>query len=182
MLLIAIAALKLHDPRLYEDRVAQPDNFYQRLAQHRETLKVVREYPFFGVGFNLYHDLATQNPRYMAKWKGIESMTFPHNVLMTALSEEGLVGLVLYISAQFFLVRAMWRIRKAYPPGWLAFLYCFLVYVTIGFDYGTVYFSDVNLIYIFILCVFFQLQIRIVQAQEAAAQVPTPEMPFMQAV
>jgi hypothetical protein len=182
MLLIAIAALKLHDPRLYEDRVAQPDNFYQRLAQHRETLKVVREYPFFGVGFNLYHDLATQNPRYMAKWKGIESMTFPHNVLMTVLSEEGLVGLVLYVSAQFFLVRAMWRIRKANPAGWLAFLYCVLVYVTIGFDYGTVYFSDVNLIYIFILGVFFQLQIRIAQAQEDAPEMPTHEIPSMQSV
>ena len=108
-------------------------------------------------------------------------MTFPHNVLMTVLSEEGLVGLGLYISAQFFLVRAMWRIRKAYPPGWLAF--CTASGVRDDrIDYGTVYFSDVNLIYIFILCVFFQLQIRIVQAQEAAAQVPTPEMPFMQAV
>jgi len=24
-------------------------------------------------------------------------------------------------------VRAMWKVRKAYPPGWLAYLYCFLV-------------------------------------------------------
>ena len=136
------------DPRLYDDRVSSPDNVYQRVAQHQETLRVVREYPIFGVGFGLYHDVATQNPRYMAKWKGIESMNFPHNVLMTVLSEEGIVGLLFYVSAQVFLVRAMWKIRKAYPPGWLAFLYCVLVYVLTGLDFATVSFSDINLFYI----------------------------------
>jgi hypothetical protein len=169
IIVFAVIATKLNDPRLYDDRVSRPDNFYQRLAQHRETLQVVREYPLFGVGFNLYHDVATRNPRYMARWKGIESVNFPHNVLMTVLSEEGIVGLAFYLAAQVFLVRAMWRIRKVYPPGWLAFLYCFLVYVLIGLDYGTVYFSDINLFYMFILGVFFQLQIRVARQEEAAA-------------
>ena len=31
----------------------------------------------------------------MSQWKGIESMTPPH-ILMTVLSEEGIVGLLLY--------------------------------------------------------------------------------------
>ena len=92
-----------------------PDNVYQRVAQHQETLRVVRDYPFFGVGFGLYHDVASRNPQYMARWKGIESMNFPHNVLMTVLSEEGIVGLLFYVLAQVFLIRAMWKIRKAYP-------------------------------------------------------------------
>ena len=76
-ILLAAIAAKLLDPRLYDDRVSSPDNVYQRLAQHRETLRVVREYPFFGVGFGLYHDVAARNPRYMAKWNGIESMNYP---------------------------------------------------------------------------------------------------------
>jgi len=167
MVLLAGVAARLVDPRLYDDRVARPDNVYQRLAQHRETLQVVREYPLLGVGFNQYYEVASRNPQYMAKWKGIESMNFPHNVLMTVLSEEGVVGLIFYVLSQAFLVRAMWRIRKSYPPGWLAFLYCFLIYVLIGLDYGTVYFSDINLFYIFILGVLLQLQMRIVGAQEA---------------
>jgi hypothetical protein len=167
ILLGAITA-KLVDPRLYDDRVARPDNIYQRIAQDQETLQVAREYPLFGVGFNLYHDVAAQNPRYMAKWKGIESMNFPHNVPMTVLSEEGVVGLVFYVSAQVFLVRAMWRIRKSYPPGWLAFLYCVLVYMLIGLDYATVYFSDINLFYIFVLGILYQLQIRTAREQELA--------------
>jgi hypothetical protein len=156
----AVACWLLY-PGLYEDRVTRPDNVYQRIAQDRETLRVVREYPLFGVGFDLYHDVASRNPRYLATWKGIESMNFPHNALMTVLSEEGIIGLLLYVSAQAFLIRAMWKMRKAYPPGWLAFLYCVLVYVIIGIDYATVYFSDINLFYLFTLGVLFQLQTRI---------------------
>ena len=165
MILLAAIAARILDPRLYDDRVSGPDNVYQRLAQHRETLRVVREYPLWGVGFGLYHDVATRNPQYMARWKGIESMNFPHNALMTVLSEEGIVGLLLYVSAQFFFIRAMWRIRKVYPAGWLAFLYCVLVYVLIGLDFATVYFSDINLFYILILGAIYQLQIRMADEQ-----------------
>jgi O-Antigen ligase len=165
ILVFALAA-KLLYPRIYDDRVASPDNVYQRLAQDRETLRVVRDHPFFGVGFNLYHDVASREPRYLAQWKGIESMNLPHNVLMTVLSEEGIVGLLFYVLAQFFFVRAIWRIRENYPAGWLAFLYCLLVYVVIGLDDAIVYFSDINLFYIFILGTLYQLQARIVREQD----------------
>ena len=169
--LMAAVAVRLYDPRLYNDRVSSPDNVYQRLAQHRETLRVVREYPLLGVGFGLYHEVASRNPQYMAQWQGIESMNYPHNALMTVLSEEGSIGLVFYVAAQFFLVRAMWRIRKAYPPGWLAFLYCLIIYILSGLDYATVYFSDINLFYLFILGVMYQLQIRMVPDPEQASLV-----------
>jgi O-antigen ligase len=151
------------DPRLYEERVSRPDNFYQRLAQDRETLRVVRAYPFFGVGLSLYHNVAAQDPRYLARWNGIESMNVQHNALMTVLSEEGLVGFLFYVLAQVFFIRAMWKIRKVFQPGWLAFLYCLLIYVLIGLDFATVYFSDINLLFIFILGVVFQMQTRIQQ-------------------
>jgi hypothetical protein len=160
MILLAAVAARMLDPRLYDDRVSSPDNAYQRVAQHMETLRVVGEYPFFGVGFGLYHDVASQNPRYMVKWKGIESMNFPHNVLMTVLSEEGIVGLLFYVLAQVFLFRAMWKIRKAYPAGWLAFLYCLLIYVLTGLDFAIVSFADINLFYVFILGTIYQHQIK----------------------
>jgi hypothetical protein len=177
-ILLAALAAKLLYPRLYDDRVARPDNVYQRLAQHRETLRVVRDHPLFGVGFNLYHDVASREPRYLAQWKGIESMNLPHNVLMTVLSEEGVVGLLFYLLAQVFFVRAMWRIRKNYPAGWLAFLYCLLVYVVIGLDDAIVYFSDINLFYIFVLGTLYQLQTRIVREQDFALL--TPQNPSLQ--
>jgi hypothetical protein len=166
LVLLAALATKLLDPLLYEERVASPDNVYQRLAQHQETLRVFREYPFFGVGFALYHDFAAQNPQYMARWRGIESMTVQHNVLMTVLTDQGIFGLVLYCSSQAFLIRAMWRIRKAFPLGWLAFLYCVLIYLLIGMDYATVYFPDINLFYILILGVIYQVQSRIAHAEQ----------------
>lgn len=165
MILLAAIAARILDPRLYDDRVSGPNNVYQRVAQHQETLRVVREYPLLGVGFGLYHDVATQNPQFMVKWKGIESMNFPHNVLMTVLSEEGVVGLLLYVSAQFFFIRAMWKIRKANPAGWLAYLYCVLVYVLTGLDFATVSFSDINLFYILILSAIYQQQVRMTDEQ-----------------
>ncbi len=102
----------------------------------------------------------------MAKWNGIESMNYPHNALMTVLSEDGVIGLLFYVAAQVFLIRAMWRIRKAYPAGWLAFLYCLVIYLLTGLDYATVYFSDINMLYLFILGIIYQLQIRMVPAED----------------
>lgn len=168
IILLAVIAAKSMDPRLYEERVSRPDNFYQRLAQDRETLRVVEAYPLFGVGISLYHDVAAQDPRYLARWNGIESMNVQHNALMTVLSEDGIIGFLFYVLAQVFLIRAMWKIRKAYQTGWLVFLYCFLIYVLIGLDFATVYFSDINLLFIFILSVVFQMQTRIARQQELA--------------
>jgi O-Antigen ligase len=175
MILLTTIATKMLDPRLYEDRVSSLDNVYQRFAQHQETLRVVREYPLFGVGLGLYHDVASRNPQYMASWKGIMSMNVQHNVLMTVLSDQGVVGLLLYASAQAFLIRAMWKIRKVYPPGWLAFLYCVLVYMLIGLDFATVYFSDINLLYMLILGVLYQLQTRMA-AEEVRAGLTSPQV------
>jgi hypothetical protein len=175
LILLAAIAAKVLDPRLYDDRVSSPDNAYQRVAQHIETLHVVREYPLFGVGFGLYHDVASQNPRYMVKWKGIESMNFPHNVLMTVLSEEGIVGLLFYVLSQVFLFRAMWKIRRAFPAGWLAFLYCFLIYVLTGLDFAIVCFADINLFYMLIVAAIYQHQVRVLGDQELSVETASPQ-------
>jgi O-Antigen ligase len=169
VILFSAIATKMIDPRLYDDRVSSPDNGYQRVAQHMETLRVVREYPLFGVGFGLYHDVALQNPRYMVKWRGIESMNFPHNVLMTVLSEEGIIGVTFYLLAQVFLFRAMWKIRKAFPAGWLTFIYCLLIYVLTGLDFAIVSFSDINLFYVFVLGAIYQYQVRASRELELSA-------------
>jgi O-Antigen ligase len=175
LILLAAIAAKVLDPRLYEDRVSSPDNAYQRVAQHIETLHVVREYPLFGVGFGLYHDVASRNPRYMVKWKGIESMNFPHNVLMTVLSEEGIVGLLFYVLSQVFLVRAMWKLRGAFPAGWLAFLYCFLIYVLTGLDFAIVCFADINLFYMLIVGAIYQHQVLVAGKQELPIETALPQ-------
>jgi hypothetical protein len=65
-----------------------------------------------------------------------------------------------YFLAQVFLFRAMWKIRKAFPPGWLAFVYCFLIYVLTGLDFAIVSFSDINLFYVFVLGAIYQYHVR----------------------
>ena len=178
LILLAALAAKAFDPRLYDDRVSSPDNAYQRVAQHIETLHVVREYPMFGVGFGLYHDVASQNPRYMVKWKGIESMNFPHNVLMTVLSEEGIVGLLFYVLSQVFLFRAMWKIRQAFPAGWLAFLYCFLIYILTGLDFAIVCFADINLFYMLIVAAIYQHQMLVASEQAFPGNTASPQIVY----
>ncbi len=66
----------------------------------------------------------------------------------------------LYIVAQVFFVRAMWRLRKVNGLGWRVFLYCVLVYTIYGLDVGMAYYSDLNLLYMFVLGVLLQIQLH----------------------
>src|SRR6202040_2935807 len=52
--------------------------------------------------------------------------------------------LLLYVSAQLFFIRAMWKIRNVNPAGWLAYLYCVLGYVLTGLDFATVFFFNIT--------------------------------------
>ena len=122
MILLAAVAAKLVDPHLYEDRVASPDNFYQRVAQHRETLRVVQSIRSLAWDLVYTTMLLLKNPRYMTRWKGIESMNVPHNVLMTVLSEEGLVGLFFMFRRRLFLFgRCGEFVKSIRRAGWRFF-------------------------------------------------------------
>ncbi len=151
VVLLCSAFARVFYPDVFEDRTLDPSNAYQRIAQDRETLRVVSEHPFLGVGLGMYHNLTAQDARYLVRWMGIESMNWPHNAIMSVLAEGGIVGLTLYLLSQSFLVRAMWKIRRQYPAGWLAFLYCFISYTLYGLDFAVNYYSDVTLLYMFII-------------------------------
>jgi hypothetical protein len=165
LLLIAVVFARLVYPAVYEDRVSRPDNFYQRLAQDEQTLQVFRDHPLLGVGFNLYHDTVHGNSQYTARLKGFEAMDFPHNSLFAVLAEEGGIGLLLYVAAQVFFVRAMWRLRTVNRLGWQVFFYCFLVYTIYGLDVGMAYYSDLNLFYMFVLGLILQIQLHMVRKE-----------------
>jgi O-Antigen ligase len=151
---------KLFYPGVFEDRVSRPDNVYQRIAQDLQTLEVVRDHPLLGVGFNLYHDTVFGDANYSVRFRGFEAMNFPHNSLFAVLAEEGCIGFLLYIAAQAFFVRAMWKLRKINGLGWRVFLYCVLVYTIYGLDVGMAYYSDLNLLYMFALGVLMQIQLQ----------------------
>jgi hypothetical protein len=159
VLLFAAVAGKLFYPGMFEERVTRRDNFYQRIAQDVQTLKVIRDHPLMGVGFNLYHDTVVGDPTYAVRWGGFEAMDVPHNSLLAVLAEGGSVGFLLYIGGQLFFVRAMWRLRKANKLGWQAFLYCILIYNIFGLDVGIPYYSDLNLFYMFVLGIILRIQL-----------------------
>ena len=170
-LLIAVSAAWMFYPSVFEDRVSRGDNLYQRIAQNQQTLKVVIDHPLLGAGFNLYHELVLGNPRYTASWHGFDAMNIPHSSLFTVLSEGGIIGFIAYVAAQIFLVRAMWRLRDANRLGWQAFIYCVLAYNIYGIDAGIVYFSDLNLFYMFVAGVIFQMQMHTVVESRSAHDV-----------
>ncbi len=167
LLFFAVVA-KLFYPDVYADRVIRGDNLYQRIAQNQQTLEVIRDHPLLGVGLNLYHDTVLGDPKYTVEWRGFGAMNIPHNSLFTVLAEEGIVGFLLYVGAQLLLVRAMWRMRKANRLGWRVFLYCMLVYTIFGLDAGIVYYSDLNLFYMFVLGVILQIQLRMPPGEPAS--------------
>jgi O-antigen ligase len=167
LLVLAITG-KLFYPAVFEDRVTRPDNVYQRIAQDLQTLEVVRDHPLIGVGFNLYHDTVLGNAKYTVRLKGFEAMDFPHNSLFAVLAEEGCIGFLLYVAAQIFFVRAMWRLRKINRLGWRVYLYCILVYTVYGLDVGMAYYSDLNLFYMFVLGIIFQVQLHMVSKKRPA--------------
>ena len=146
-------------PGVYEDRVASGANFYQRIAQNVQTLEVIRDHPFIGVGFGLYHDAVVKDSKYEIRWSGFEAMNVPHNSLSAVLAEEGGIGLVLYVAAQLWFIRAMYRHRHLNRLGWRTFLFCLLIYTIFGLDVGIAYYSDLNLFYMFILGITLQIQL-----------------------
>jgi O-Antigen ligase len=159
LLFVALVG-KLFYPGLFEDRVTRSDNFYQRIAQDLQTAEVVRDHPLMGVGFGLYEATVLGDPKYAVQWQGIEAMNVPHNSLLSVLAEEGSVGFLLYLGAQLYLVRAMWRLRKVNKLGFQVFLYCILAYTIVGFDVGLAYYSDLNLLYMFVLGTILQIQLH----------------------
>ncbi len=165
ILLLFVVFAKLFYPDVYADRVSRGDNVYQRIAQNQQTLEVIRDNPLLGVGLNLYHDAVIGDPKYTVQWRGFGAMDIPHNSLFTVLAEEGFIGFFLYVAAQVVLVRAMWKMRKVNRLGWRVFLYCILVYTIFGLDAGIVYYSDLNLFYMFVLGVIVQIQLRMLPGE-----------------
>jgi hypothetical protein len=164
LLLVALVGTVFY-PGVFEDRVTSGDNLYQRVAQNVQALEVVRDHPLMGVGFNLYHDTVIGDPRYAVRWGGFEAMDVAHNSLLAVLADDGCIGFLLYVTAQLFLLRAMWMLRRINGLGWRVFLYSILVYTIFGLDAAIAYYSDLNLFYMFVLGTILQIQLRMRDAQ-----------------
>ncbi len=151
---------KVFYPGVYNDRVSNPDNFYLRLAQHRQTFQVIADHPVVGVGINRFYEAVYMNPRYFVTYMGFDPMNYVHSNILSIAAETGILGLAGYLLAQFFFAKAMWKTRRINPLGWQTFLYILMIYTIFGLDVTSGYFSDLNLWYLLTLGVIAQLQAR----------------------
>ncbi|MEW6735029.1 MAG: O-antigen ligase family protein [Acidobacteriota bacterium] len=143
----------------YQRRLADPTNAYSRLATYRVALKVAREQWLFGVGLGHYQDYFARHyapaemPLKPKQFANLPQST-PHNNLLSVLAELGVVGFLPYLLAQLFLLREGWSLlrqsgrRRAAGS---AILTLIAAYGGVGLTLTSGYYSDLNLIFFFLL-------------------------------
>ena len=156
---LAVSLVGILAPDTYNDR-SNPDNFYARLAQQRQTWDVFSSHPVFGVGLGRFHDVVSQDTNYLASYDHVHSVDFPHNNLGAILAETGILGFIPYVTAQVMIFLVFWRLRK--QPNRNAqlagtyFLYIFLGYWIHGMGEQSGYSSDLNLWFVFSIAVLYK--------------------------
>ena len=141
-------------PDVFEDR-SSGENAYARVAQYEQSLRVFLDHPVMGVGFMNFNRYVTGELRYVAFYRGVSSVDWPHSNLAQILTETGLIGFVPYVMAHVLLFRAMWQLRqlnRSARLAWKYFVYMFLGYWITGLTEGSGY-SPLNLWYMFAIAV-----------------------------
>ncbi len=146
---------KVFAPDMFEDRMSA-SNVHGRVAQFEQSLRVFVDHPLLGVGFWNFHEFVVGEPSYLASYKGVSSLDWPHNNLAQVLTETGILGFLPYVMAQILLWRAMWQLRRSCSCGyfvWKYYVYVFLCFWITGLTESSAY-SPLNLWYIFVVAVF----------------------------
>jgi O-antigen ligase len=150
----AILLLPIFAPDVFEDR-SSSENAYSRVAEYKQSFRVFVEHPALGVGFQNFNRYVTGEPRFVAAYRGVYSVDWPHSNVAQVLTETGILGFVPYMLASVFLFRQMWQLRQWSSSGYLAskyFLYMFLSYWITGLTEGSGY-SPLNLVFVFAVAV-----------------------------
>jgi O-antigen ligase len=158
---VVFLLMRLLLPAVFEER-SSGENLYGRFAQQVQTFRMFADHPMGGVGLNNFHDAALASGRYEAYFGDTESVDYPHNNLGAVLAETGLSGFVPFLSAQILLFLAFSRSLRARKDGADAWKYClflFLAYWINGMSLQSCYFSDLNLIFVFVLMVLYKYSV-----------------------
>lgn len=121
---LGTVALMFAAPRLlmnpeFARRMLDPQNVEARLSYARTTMNVIREHPWFGVGYGKLNEVQVRyvtDPRLIYYGPGGKVWTnISHNTWLTIIGEAGVVGAVFYFGAVLSFLRAVLRIRKEMP-------------------------------------------------------------------
>jgi len=129
---------------------------YGRVAQFEQSLRVFADHPWLGVGFSSFNAFVAGQLQYRTSYEGWSSVDWPHNNLMAALAETGILGFVTYVMTHIVLLWAMWQLRQLSSCGysvWRYYVYMFLTYWITGLTEATGFNAFVNLWYVFLMTI-----------------------------
>jgi hypothetical protein len=169
-----VLALILVAPGVMQDRL-DPANALGRMAQNEQTLKMLEDHFWTGIGLSNFNRVAKNSAKYQASsYVGLAPANYPHNNLGWLAVETGLLGFIPYVCAQAFLVAAFWNLRKRGERGrhtWRYFIFIFLTYWVTGITETTGAYGDLNMW--FMLAVGLLYRFGIGEHKETAA-LPAP--------
>jgi len=129
-----------------------------------ETADIFLEHPFFGVGFMNFSEAAVRyrKPRDVPFYghidRGVSSEAVSHNILVTILAEQGLLGLIPYLLLLWLIVRRSKKIYRSLPEkGLISRDYVVCVWCAMAAYYSNAmflelrYFEYVNVLFFFLV-------------------------------
>ena len=143
-----------------ERRLADPRSAYGRLATWAAAAEVSLDNPVFGVGLTNYSGYFDKKYNWSAdspqSFLDVRAADTPHSNPLWILSEMGLIGFVLYILANAYILVIGYRGLKRADSDQLrvasiGYLAVTLAYWIPGFTLASGYYSDLNLYFFFIL-------------------------------
>ena len=150
-----IFSVSVFAPDMFADR-SDSQNVYARVAQYEQSLRVFVDHPLLGVGFASFNAFVAGQLQYRTSYEGWSSVDWPHNNLMAALAETGILGFVTYVMTHIVLLWAMWQLRQLSSCGysvWRYYVYMFLTYWITGLTEATGFNAFVNLWYVFLMTI-----------------------------
>ena len=157
-LLLVRAAL----PAVFEDR-SDTHSFYNRIAQHGQTVALFLDHPINGAGFNNFQEAVQTSDKYSIYYQDVESVDSPHNNLGAILAESGLAGFVPFVVSQILLFIAFWRVHTKRTQDsalvWRFAAYILLAYWALGMSQTSAYVIDANLWLMLVLAVLYKYAI-----------------------
>jgi len=183
IILLPVAGL-LTATDIFQDRVANPDNIYGRMATYIAALKIAADSPITGIGLENY------TPYFLEKFygkdsepdaevtvEGVVAIENPHSNIFAVLSELGLIGLLLYLAANIYLLKigiSLIKSATTKAQHWIGvcFVVLYLAYWIPGLTLTSGYYSDLNLYFFFLL----GFLINRARAQAPSAQRPMSDV------
>lgn len=167
-------------PGVFQDR-SGTDNWYARIAEYKQSLKVFADHPVLGVGYSNFNYFVAGESQYTMTYNGVQSVDWPHSNLASALAETGILGFVPYIMMHVLLVVALWRLRGASDSGkfvWKYVFYMVLIYWMTGLTESAGFEPQLNVWYVFALAVCYKYALTTPDSHLAVdTQISEDELP-----